>query len=151
MSRPARTAGVLFAIALATAGAAVAAPRIHRTTLPPPPALPTSLSVDEDEWSVVPSKRLVAAGAVKMQIYNRGMDDHDLTLVDSTGQTLRVDLAPGASGELTAQLAPGRYKLYCSILAGTAASHETFGMVEYIDAQAAPAATLSKRRTKTLR
>ncbi len=151
MSRPARTVGVLFAIALATAGAAVAAPRIHRTTLPPPVPLPTSLSVDEDEWSVTPSKRLVAAGTVKLQIYNRGMDDHDLTLVDSTGQTLRVDLAPGASGELTARLAPGRHKLYCSILGGTAASHETFGMVEYIDAQTAPAATLSKSRTKTRR
>jgi hypothetical protein len=152
MSRPGRTAGVLLAVALATAGAAVAAPRIHRTTLPPPVALPSSLSVDEDEWNVVPSKRIVAAGAVKLQIYNRGMDDHDLTLVDGTGQTLKVDLAPGASGELTAQLTPGRYKLYCSILAGTPASHETLGMVEYIDAQSAPtAATLSKHRTKTRR
>ena len=151
MSRPARAVGALFAVALVAAGGAVAAPRIHRTTLPPPPALPTSLTVDEDEWSVTPSKRLVAAGTVKLQVYNRGMDDHDLTLVDATGATLRVDLAPDASGELSAQLTPGRYKLYCSLFAGTAASHETFGMVEYIEAQAAPAATLSKRRTKTFR
>ena len=151
MSRPARAVGALFAVALVAAGGAVAAPRLHRTTLPPPPALPTSLSVDEDEWSVTPSKRLVAAGTVKLQVYNRGMDDHDLTRVDATGVTLRVDLAPDASGELNAQLTPGRYKLYCSLFAGTAASHETFGMVEYSDAQATPAATLAKRRTKTLR
>jgi hypothetical protein len=150
MSRPARTVGALFAVALLAAGGAVAAPRIHRTTLPPPVALPSSLAVDEDEWTVTPSKRLVAAGTVKIQAYNRGMDDHDLTLVDSTGTTLRVALAPSASGELTAQLTPGRYKLYCSLFSGTPASHETLGMVEYIDAQSAPtAATLSKRRAKS--
>ena len=151
MNRPVRAVGALFAVALVAAGTAVAAPRIHRTTLPPPPVLPTSLAVDEDEWNVRPSKRIVAAGEVKIQVYNRGMDDHDLAVVDSTGQTLRVDLAPGASGELTAQFAPGRYKLFCSLFAGTPASHEDFGMVDYIEAQTSAPTTLAKARRKSRR
>ena len=32
-------------------------------------------------------------------------------------------------------LAPGRYKLYCSLFAGTPSSHEVFGMVTYITAK----------------
>ena len=85
----------------------------------PPPPLPTSLAVDEDEWTVIPSKRVVAAGPVTLRVYNRGMDDHDVSLVDATGTLHRVALAPGASTEVRATLTPGTWKIWCSLFEGT--------------------------------
>jgi len=136
VSRPARIAGLLILLSLAAAASAVAAPRVHRLVLPPPPPLPTSLAVDEDEWTVIPSQRVVAAGPVTLRVYNRGMDDHDLSLVDATGALQQVYLGPGGSAEIRATLTPGDWKLWCSLFAGTPESHEQMGMVTVIRARA---------------
>ena len=130
-----RVAGALFCVSLVAATSALAAPRLHRTRLPPPAPLPSSLAVDEKEWSVTPSRRVVAAGPVALRVYNRGMDDHDLTVVDSTGATQRVYLSPGDTGVVHATFAPGVYKVYCALFAGSASSHEALGMVAYIRAR----------------
>jgi len=135
VSPSARIAAVLIGVSLLAAATAVAAPRVHRLTLPPPPPLPTSLAVDEDEWTVIPSKRVVAAGPVTLRVYNRGMDDHDVSLVDATGTLHRVYLAPGATTEIRATLTPGAWKVWCSLFAGTPESHELFGMVTTIVAR----------------
>lgn len=119
MTRCARILAALLALALGMAASAAAAPRLLRTKLPPPLPPSTSLAVDEGEWRVVPSTRVVAAGQVTLRVYNRGMDDHDLTVVDATGAALRLDLAPGQSGTIRATLTPGVWKLYCSLFAGT--------------------------------
>jgi hypothetical protein len=131
-------AGALIVVSLLAAATAVAAPRVHRLTLPPPPPLPTSLAVDEDEWTVIPSKRVVAAGPVTLRVYNRGMDDHDLTLVDAAGTLQTVPLAPGTSTELRVTLTPGTWRLWCSLFAGTQDSHELLGMVTTIQARIDP-------------
>ena len=99
MTRAVRIAGALICVSLVAAASAVAAPRLHRTTLPPPPPLPTSLAVDETEWKVVPSKTVVAAGPVTLRVYNRGMDDHDLSLVDAAGALHQVYPAAGRHGD----------------------------------------------------
>lgn len=135
-----RIAGALLCVSLMAAASAVAAPRLHRTKLPPPLPLPTSLAVDEGEFVVVPSKRTVAAGQVTFRVYNRGMDDHDLSLVDAAGVAHSVYLAPGASESFQATLTPGAWKLYCSLFAGTPSSHEALGMVAYLRARKDPAA-----------
>lgn len=135
MTRPVRIAGVLLCVSLVLAASAVAAPRLHRTKLPPPPPLPTSLAVDEGEFVVVLSKKVVAAGDVTIRVYNRGMDDHDLSLVDSAGTAHRVDLAPGGTGVIRASLTPGVWKLYCSLFEGTPSSHEALGMVANLRAK----------------
>jgi hypothetical protein len=135
MRPPARIAGVLILVSLVAAATAVAAPRVHRLRLPPPPALPTSLAVDEDEWTVIPSKRVVAAGPVTLRIYNRGMDDHDLSLIDATGVLQQVYLPPGGTGEIRATLTPGTWKIWCSLFAGTPQSHEQLGMASTIEAR----------------
>jgi hypothetical protein len=153
----ARIAGVLIVLSLLAAASAVAAPRVHRLTLPPPPPLPTALAVDEDEWTVIPSKRVVAAGPVTLRVYNRGMDDHDLSLVDAAGTLHQVYLGPGASSEIHATLTPGTWKLWCSLFAGTPESHELFGMVATIEARIdrsrsqRPARRLAARRARAAR
>lgn len=138
MSRRIRTAGVLICLALVAAATAVAAPRIHTTKLPPPLALPTSMAVDEKEWSIVPSRRVVASGQVSMRVYNRGMDDHDLSLVDSNGVLHRVYLEPKGTQVITATLTPGTYRLWCSLFEGTPASHVLLGMETTIEARPDP-------------
>lgn len=138
---------VLGLICLAAVGAAstVATARVHRARLPPPPPLPTALSVDEREWSVSPSRRVVAAGQVRMRVYNRGMDDHDLVVVDSDGVTQRVDVAPGEAGTIVARLEPGTYRVYCSLFAGTPESHELQGMWSTITVKRDPASVPARR------
>jgi hypothetical protein len=88
---------------------------------------------------VIPSKRVVAAGPVTLRVYNRGMDDHDVSLVDAAGTLHRVYLAPGASTEVRATLTPGTWKIWCSLFEGTPESHELFGMVTTIEARQDPA------------
>ena len=132
---------VTAVLALAGASTADARSRVHRLRVPPPPglpidALPRSLGVDMSEWFLRPSQVVVRAGEVTIGAYNRGMDDHDLTLVDGAGVLQSVPLlANGGRGRLVVGLTPGRYKLYCSLFAGTASSHEDFGMVAWLTAR----------------
>jgi hypothetical protein len=134
-----RLAALSAVLALLGAGAAEARPRIHRLQVPPPPGppaegLPSSLVVDMNEWYLRSSQRVLKAGEVRMGAYNRGMDDHDLTVVDSAGVVKTLPLmAGGGHGRLVVTLTPGRYKLYCSLFAGTPSSHEAFGMLTWVE------------------
>jgi hypothetical protein len=102
--------------------------RTHRLHRPPPP-LARSLSVDEQEWSVRPSQVAVAAGPVRVTVYDRGQDDHNLVIQGPDGVTKGfVSLIPGQSSTIVAHLPPGTYHLFCSLYAGTPQSHEALGM-----------------------
>ncbi len=103
------------------------------TQPPPPPPLPRTVAVDENEYSIGLSRTLVGAGQVTFNVYNRGMDDHDLAVVDANGTVQTVAVPPRETRTLTVQLAAGRTKVYCSLFAGTPASHETLGMSAQID------------------
>ena len=100
---------------------------------PPPPPLPTSVAVDENEYTIGLSRTVVGAGQVTFNIYNRGMDDHDLALLDANGVLRSVDVPSRDMRALIATLNVGQTKLYCSLFAGTPGSHEALGMVAYID------------------
>jgi hypothetical protein len=138
-----RTSALVAAalVLLAGVGAADARPRVHRLRVPPPPVppveqLPTSLVVDMGEWFLRPSQIYVRAGEVAIGTWNRGMDDHDLTLRDGSGQLQTLPLtANGGRGRLVVTLTPGRYKLYCSLFPGTAYAHEDLGMVAWLQAR----------------
>ena len=73
----------------------------------------------------------VAAGAVRIHVYNRGMDDHDLAVVDAHGQCCtRVPLVLGRRCRARRRRrGRARCKLFCSLFAGTPDSHEAKGMV----------------------
>jgi plastocyanin len=115
-----------LAAALVFAGPAVS--RRHRLHAPTPP-LPSSLAVDEQEWSITPSQTVLAAGEVTFHAYDRGMDAHNMTLIGPNGDQLaQVSMQPGGSGTATADLPPGNYQLVCTLYAGTPQSHEALGM-----------------------
>ncbi len=124
-----RRAGPLLLIAgLAALLAAPATGRLHRLHLPVRP-LSHSLSVDEKEWSITPSQRAVASGAVRLTDYNRGQDAHNIEIIGPNGSVVaQVYMLPGSSYEIDARLAPGTYHLICSLFAGTPQSHEARGM-----------------------
>lgn len=145
------TIAAACACAVATIGAnAVTSGRAHRLKVPPAPALPRALSVDETEYELNPSRTVVSSGAVRLSAYNRGMDDHDLVVYDAAGTALgRATLPPGESGEMTVTLPAGSYRVVCSLFAGTPISHETLGMrftLQVQDPPTAPAAMLQAQR-----
>jgi plastocyanin len=119
------------AVALAVFPAA-ASSRRHRLHLPPT-QLARSLTVDEKEWAVQPSKTIVAAGTVRFQAHNRGQDDHNFVIIDAAGNGFAsVSLMPGGSAQVVAKLHPGTYRLFCSLFAGTPESHDARGMHAFL-------------------
>ncbi len=129
--RPALLSLLLLALAAAPGVAGSAGERFHRLHVPPPPVvvLPQSLAVDEFEWGMRGTHLEVKAGVVRIHVYNRGMDDHDLTLIDAHGQVHSVPLVSGEDAVLEADLGAGPVRLFCSLFAGTPDSHVAKGMV----------------------
>jgi uncharacterized cupredoxin-like copper-binding protein len=90
-------------------------------------AVPSRMLVYAQEWSLWPSRSTVPAGKVIVQLWNRGMDAHDLRIrrVRQTGAMIgRAEgVAVTASGQLhqsTWRLGAGTYELYCSMPAHAA-------------------------------
>jgi len=98
---------------------------------PPPPAPPARVLVMADEWSLVPSRIVLRAGAAIVQLANVGEDDHDLLLrrLDAKGKpagpaTRIGPLRPDTRGEARLRLRIGRYRLVCTL-----GDHASRGMV----------------------
>jgi hypothetical protein len=101
----------------------------------PPPVitpLPHRLGVDEGEYYVRPSRRLVAAGPVELNVTNRGQDDHDLA-VEAGGVIYgKAELHPGETKQLNVVVPAGDYKLYCTLQSG---AHDAAGMHAVLSVQ----------------
>jgi hypothetical protein len=135
--RPTLLALLVLALAAAPGVAGSAGERLHRLHIPPPPArvLPQSIALDEFEWGIRGTHLEIAAGQLRIHVYNRGMDDHDLAVVDASGVLHTVPLASGADAVLDVDVAAGPVKLFCSLFAGTPDSHEAKGMVFNVTAK----------------
>lgn len=130
--RPTLLALLVLALAAAPGVAGSAGGRLHRLHVPPAPApaaLPQTIAVDEFEWGMRGTHLQVAAGRLQIHVYNRGMDDHNLAVVDAQGVLHTVPLASGADAVLDVDVSAGPVKLFCSLFAGTPDSHEAKGMV----------------------
>ena len=135
--RPILLALLVLALAAAPGAAGSAGERLHRLHVPPPlpPVLPQSIALDEFEWGIRGTHLEIAAGQLRIHVYNRGMDDHDLAVVDAQGVLHTVPLASGADAVLDVDVAAGPVKLFCSLFAGTPDSHEAKGMVFNVTAK----------------
>lgn len=97
------------------------------TATPDPIKYPSRTGVDLSEWIVRPTYRALATGRVVFSAANLGEDDHNLSVRGGGVEYGKVDVAPGDTGSLILQLAPGTYTLYCSLQ-----GHEAQGMAANI-------------------
>jgi plastocyanin len=104
---------------LLVVGAAFAASAVHSS------APPSRVQVVAREYSFGLSRLHVKSGSAVIELANFGQDPHDLRVQRIGARHIAGlgDVAPGARGELTVKLAPGRYSFWCSI-----ANHRKLGM-----------------------
>lgn len=80
---------------------------------------PARLLVSGQEYSLMLSRQTLQSGPAVIQFLNRGQDPHDLRLRRigrTTGYAAKApETRPGRLVELDARLAPGRYRLWCSL------------------------------------
>jgi uncharacterized cupredoxin-like copper-binding protein len=74
------------------------------------------VDVSETEFAIDPANPEARAGTVTFNVTNDGELPHNLE-VEGSGveEELEQDLQPGDSGELTVDLEPGTYQLYCPV------------------------------------
>jgi plastocyanin len=97
----------------------------NRKPAPQTAPLPLRTGVDEGEYYLTPTHPVVGAGTVEFDPVNVGMDEHNMTITDSSGHVLgSVDIAPGQTQQLDVKLAPGTYKLFCNLY-----NHAALGMI----------------------
>ncbi|MDX6581847.1 MAG: hypothetical protein QOI10_1031 [Solirubrobacterales bacterium] len=75
-----------------------------------------TVAIGETEYKLDPSDPSVKAGSVTFDVSNDGSTVHNLT-IEGNGieEQATDDLQPGDSGDLTVDLKPGKYEIYCSI------------------------------------
>jgi uncharacterized cupredoxin-like copper-binding protein len=75
-----------------------------------------TVDISETEFALDPDSVDVKAGSVTFNVTNDGEIVHNLE-VEGNGveETLPEDLAAGDSGELTVDLEPGSYEMYCPV------------------------------------
>ena len=89
-----------------------------------------TVEISETEFAIEPADVSVKAGTVTFSVTNDGQQAHDLEVEGNGVEEVTETLDPGASGELTVDLEPGTYKMYCTI-----DGHEGLGMVGEVTAQ----------------
>ena len=97
------------------------------------PALPRFVSVAAREFSLTLSRPLVGAGAVTIELRNRGEDPHNLVMSPEGTHTPLAsfsEIGPGTYERRSVTLASGRYQLWCSL-----ESHENLGMSTTLNVQ----------------
>jgi hypothetical protein len=102
-------------------------PPATTTAPPPPPPGFHRTGVALTEFTVVLAHPRLAPGVVELNGINDGMDDHDLTVATAGGTVLGQTpvIAPGGQAQLNLRLAPGTYKIFCSLYGG---AHDAAGM-----------------------
>jgi plastocyanin len=81
------------------------------------------VSISETEYQLDPSDPTAQAGEVTVEAVNDGATVHDLEIEGNGVEEEIDDLDPGSSGEVTVDLEPGTYEIYCGI-----ADHREQGM-----------------------
>jgi uncharacterized cupredoxin-like copper-binding protein len=90
-----------------------------------------TVALSETEYKIDPADSTVKAGSVTFDVTNDGATVHNLEIegngIEEQGTD---DLQPGDTGDLTVDLQPGTYTVYCSI-----DGHEDLGMKGAITVQ----------------
>ena len=89
-----------------------------------------TVDISETEYKLDPADASVKAGSVTFNVSNDGQTVHNLEIEGNGVEEGSEDLQPGSTGELTVDLEPGTYEMYCSI-----DGHEDLGMKGEITVQ----------------
>ena len=73
------------------------------------------VTISETEFALDPADPTVAAGEVTITATNDGATVHNLEVEGEGVEEITDDLDAGQSGELTLDLEPGTYEIYCAI------------------------------------
>jgi plastocyanin len=86
---------------------------------------PSRVQVVAKEYSFGLSRSVVRSGPAVIELANFGQDPHDLRLQRAGARHIAGlgVVAPGSRAELSLNLPPGRYSLWCSV-----ANHRALGM-----------------------
>ena len=74
-----------------------------------------TVKIGESEYKLDPSDATVKAGSVTLDVTNDGTITHNLQIEGNGVEETTDSLAPGDTGELTVDLKPGSYEMYCTI------------------------------------
>jgi uncharacterized cupredoxin-like copper-binding protein len=74
-----------------------------------------TVGLSETEYKITPADPSVKAGSVTFDISNDGATTHNVEIEGNGVEEASDDLQPGSSGQLTVDLKPGTYDMYCSI------------------------------------
>ena len=74
-----------------------------------------TVAIKETEYKLDPSDPTVKAGTVTFDLSNDGTTDHNLEIEGDGVEEVSDTIAAGQSGELTVDLEPGTYEIYCAI------------------------------------
>ena len=74
-----------------------------------------TVAISETEFKLDPSDPTVKAGSVTFDVSNDGTTTHNLEVEGDGVEEGTDDLDAGSSGQLTVDLKPGTYEIYCSI------------------------------------
>ena len=74
-----------------------------------------TVDISETEFKLDPSDPTVKAGSVTFDVSNDGTTTHNLEVEGNGVEEVTDDLDAGSTGQLTVDLQPGTYEIYCSI------------------------------------
>ncbi len=74
-----------------------------------------TVDISETEYKIDPADPSVKAGSVTFNVTNDGSTVHDLEIEGDGVEEVTDTIQPGDSDELTVDLKPGTYEMYCTI------------------------------------
>jgi uncharacterized cupredoxin-like copper-binding protein len=74
-----------------------------------------TIDISETEFALDPSDPTTAAGPVTINVSNDGETVHDLEVEGNGVEEVTPSIEAGGSAQLSVDLEPGEYKIYCTI------------------------------------
>jgi uncharacterized cupredoxin-like copper-binding protein len=82
-----------------------------------------TVNVTEKEWTIDFASPTIKAGLVKFVVKNKGAEAHNLVIQGTSVEVAVLNIWPGKSKEVTFDLKPATYSVFCSL-----PGHEARGM-----------------------
>ena len=75
----------------------------------------STVNVTEKEWTIEFANPTIKGGLVKLVVKNTGAEAHNLVIQGTSVEVAVLNIWPGKSKEITFDLRPGTYSVFCSL------------------------------------